>query len=65
MDDLAKQVFDQATMLQKRYMDGFKAGQASVGAKLESSRNEKEFLTDEFNALHKQLSELTRLLEEK
>lgn len=30
MDDLAKQVFEQATMLQKRYMDGFKSGRASV-----------------------------------
>lgn len=29
MNDLAKQVFEQATMLQKRYMDGFKAGQTS------------------------------------
>ena len=39
MNDLAQQVFDQATMLQKRYMDGFRAGQASRELDVEKVEN--------------------------
>ena len=47
MSNLAEQVFEQATMLQKRYMDGFKAGQRSIVNKelLGACKEARDFLS--------------------